>query len=336
VFAGVAVCCCPCLVGLTEGCACGCVPFSEQGCCRSDKSFPRGEAAVFYDFASLAQKDDRGERTDEERAAFDKALETMGSWYAHRLTTTFSMSMLPEGYGAVPYEERGGCACGGGGPGRVVWGWEVAGEGRWRGPSPLAAPIPDRRRRPPPRGRRTTFERAVSSLVKPSSAFSWRRLADPAVVRKAAMRTGAYRDPPLLPEEFAARLARKRFTNGKSDCELVAGLYADTFAGAFGGATKLEFTMCGWGDDEVVQLAKALPFAEKARGLYLDMNPRIGGRGLDALAAALREGAAPRLEKLYMDQAHTAAAAGLRAACEARGVRFGVFTRARVGVRDRM
>ena len=165
----------------------------------------------------------------------------------------------------------------------------------------------------------------MSSLVKPSSVASWRRLADPAVVRKAAMRTGAYRDPPLLPEEFAARLARKRFTNGKSDCELVAGLYADTFAGALGGATTLEFRMCGWGDDEVVQLAKALPFAEKATQLDLGANPRIGGRGLDALAAALREGAAPRLNRLQMDQARSAAAAGLRAACEARGVRFVVW-----------
>ena len=164
----------------------------------------------------------------------------------------------------------------------------------------------------------------MSSLVKPANWISWRRLADPAVVRKAAMRTGAYRDPPLLPEEFAARLARKRFTNGKSDCELVAGLYADTFAGAFGGATTLEFKMCGWGDDEVVQLAKALPFAEKATGLYLSSNHRIGGRGLDALAAALREGAAPRLVSLIMDQPSSAAAAGLRAACEARGVQFRV------------
>ena len=163
----------------------------------------------------------------------------------------------------------------------------------------------------------------MSSLVKPSNDQSWRRLADPAVVRKAALRTGAYRDPPVLPEEFAARLARKRFTNGKSDCELVAGIYADTFAGALGGAAALEFRGCGWGDEEVARLAKALPFAREATWLYLEFNPRIGARGLDALAAALREGAAPKLSYLGMDQAHSAAAAGLRAACEARSIAFG-------------
>ena len=42
------------------------------------------------------------------------------------------------------------------------------------------------------------------------------------------------------------------------------------------------------------------------------------------LAAALREGAAPRLKQLWMDQADSAASARLRAACGARGVRFGV------------
>ena len=35
-------------------------------------------------------------------------------------------------------------------------------------------------------------------------------------------------EPPLHPRAFAARLARTVFTNGKSDCELVASLYADT------------------------------------------------------------------------------------------------------------
>jgi len=268
------VACCPCLIGASEGCVCCCVPVNGQGCCRSSKAFPAGEAAVFYDYASLHQKDEHGERTPAEAAAFGAALDKMGSWYGHRLSTTFSMSVLPEGWGATPYADRG-----------------------W-----------------------TTFERAVSALVKPSSLQSWRRLADPAVARKADRRAGRYREPPMEPREFAARLARKVFTNGKSDCELVAGLYADTLAGALGGAENLEFRSCGWGDEEVERLAAVLHLAKRAQGLYLDSNPRIGARGLGALAARLREGAAPRLRAIFLSQWDGGVAAELRAACEGRGI----------------
>ena len=43
----------------------------------------------------------------------------------------------------------------------------------------------------------------------------------------------------LHPEALAAKLARKVFTNGKSDLEMVAGIYARTLDGAFGGAEVL-------------------------------------------------------------------------------------------------
>ena len=165
-----------------------------------------------------------------------------------------------------------------------------------------------------------TFERAVSELVKESSNAGWRQLADPAIVRKVSNTTGAYRSAPEPPEAFAARLARKTFTNGKSDCELVATLYADTLAAALGETEKLMYVACAWGDDEVEKLAAVLPFTRRLTELDLGSNPRIGSRGFDALAAAIGGGAAPNLKWVMCDQARSASTAKLRAACAARGI----------------
>ena len=268
--------CCPLAIGCSQGCACGCVPLAGQGFGRSWRAFPDGEVAVFYDFASLMQKDKRGERTAIERETFSAALDKVGSWYAHRLTTTFSMSTLPEGWDATPYADRG---------------WP-------------------------------TFERAVSGLIKPSDALSWRRVADPAVVRNADNNPGAYREPPLHPREFAAQLARRVFSEGESDCMLVASLYAETLIGALGGMKHLEFQFCGWGNEELEKLAEVLIFAETAVTLNLLSNPKIGARGLGALAAILAAGAASNLRKLIYEYAHESKGNLLRAACEGRGIQI--------------
>ena len=203
----------------------------------------------------------------------------MGSWYAHKFATTFSMSVLPARWDVTPYNERG-----------------------W-----------------------TTFERAVSQLIKASASLGWRPLADPAVVRKVGGVAGSYRAAPEPPKAFAARLARKVFTNGKADCELVAGLYADTLAAAMGGTKYLWYTNCGWGDEEVEQLAAALRWARAAVEVDVTGNPRIGQRGLDALAAAIAGGAAPKLKQVFCDLARSArAASALRSACEARGIELSI------------
>ena len=98
---------------------------------------------------------------------------------------------------------------------------------------------------------------------------------------------GGVRPPPLHPEAFAAKLARKVFTNGKSDLEMVAGIYARTLDGAFGGAEMLEFASCGWGDEEVKALAKVLPLARSVTHLDLINNDKIGADGWRALAEAI-------------------------------------------------
>jgi len=277
------VVCCPCFIGYAHGCLCCCVPHSGQACCATHKQFPAGEFAVFYDFGSLHQKNERGERTPEEAAAFGRALGSMGSWYAHARTTTYVMRELPPGWaGATPYDERG-----------------------W-----------------------TTFESSVSGLIKGGAGGfgeGWRPLVDPQNPRSAA--TGinqgarAYRPPPRHPRAFAATLAQKVFTNGKSDCELVAGLYADTLAGTLGNTMGLGFENCEWRDDDLEALAEVLPMAKKLKRLYLRDNPGIGVRGWQALAAAISAGAAPRLKKVLVSDPRSDAVAGLRAAGEARSIR---------------
>ena len=122
------------------------------------------------------------------------------------------------------------------------------------------------------------------------------------------------RVPPEHPVNFAARLAQKVFTNGKSDCELVAKLYAETLVNTIGYAEELSFH-CGWGDEEAERLAAVLPFAANLTKLDLHANPRIGSRGCDALASALESGAVPHLKIIQFDSRWGRAADQLRRAC---------------------
>merc|ERR1712110_758529 len=121
-------------------------------------------------------------------------------------------------------------------------------------------------------------------------------------------------------------LGRKSFSNGRSDCELGAKLYADTLSGALRSVQSLSFQGVGWGDDEVEKLAQVLQFTEDCVEILLGDSPGIGQRGLDALASALRGGEqVPKLKRIFYDQPNVKAAAELKAVCIARGVRFGTL-----------
>ena len=66
--------------------------------------------------------------------------------------------------------------------------------------------------------------------------------------------------------------------------------------------TELNYSSLGWGDAEAAQMAEVLASgaAPRLERLFLDDN-EIGDKGCKALAAALgKEGAAPRLETLYL------------------------------------
>ena len=110
----------------------------------------------------------------------------------------------------------------------------------------------------------------------------------------------AGREPPHAPQEFDLIVEKKSFTNKAADLETVKSLYAAAFELRIGQAEVLRFGGLGWGDAEAAAVSKALHAAKDLEKLYLDGNPAIGDEGAAALAAALREGAAPKLKEISL------------------------------------
>jgi len=146
----------------------------------------------------------------------------------------------------------------------------------------------------------TTFEQRVSHLIKKRDLFCWRRFIDAAVPR-GDFQTEAYIPVPLHPKDFAVHIAQKVFTNGKTDCEIVAKLYGDTFTGALKEVERLSFESCLWRDKEAKQLAEVLQFCKKAHFISINHNAGIGQAGYDALADAIADGAAPKLQRIHIE-----------------------------------
>ena len=54
----------------------------------------------------------------------------------------------------------------------------------------------------------------------------------------------------------------------------------------------------GWDDDDIEALCEVLPLCSRAHSLNVSRNPKVGDRGIAALAAALSQNAAPRLREV--------------------------------------
>ena len=65
------------------------------------------EFGVFFDWASMYQKDEAGQRTEAQRESFGRALNTMTIFYAHRLTTVCLMTRHPYAAGYPESYARG-------------------------------------------------------------------------------------------------------------------------------------------------------------------------------------------------------------------------------------
>ena len=245
-------------------------------------------------WGSLHQKDADGKRTAPEQAAFDTAKKTMGMWYAHRLTTTVILSEQPPGWPRSAEDAP-----------FFPEGW-LRGKG-W-----------------------PSFERAVSGMIKRGSWYSFRRIVDSAVPRRFGFTS--YRAPPMHPRKFAAELSRKVFTNG-ADCEVVADLYANTLCAALGKARVLEFEILQWKDADAEAFAKVLPLLKHVETLNLRGN-KIGTRGFEALAKAIREGAAPALKEfVFGGGLFEGDWTALKEACMARGISTPLFSEHKVNGR---
>ena len=109
----------------------------------------------------------------------------------------------------------------------------------------------------------------------------------------------AGRSPPLAPPAFDAILETKSFTSKNTDLDNVKALYSRAFEQRIGQAATLGFNNLGWGDAEVQVLCQALHAAKELGELWLEGNV-VTDVGMAALAACLREGAAPNLRQICL------------------------------------
>ena len=119
----------------------------------------------------------------------------------------------------------------------------------------------------------------------------WYHIGTPGVI--AALKDR--RLPPLVAEEFARRATSKVLTNGK-DKEVLLRLQAAVATTVLGSVREMSFAELGWGDEDAVLLAKALPMCSQLVSLDLVRNPFGGGDGAQRLAAALCD--TPTLENV--------------------------------------
>ena len=146
-------------------------------------------------------------------------------------------------------------------------------------------------------------ESSVSNLVKDYDFVlnlgqytgTKERLRD--LIRECAAR----RAPPLTPAAFRAALATKAFTSKKADEEMVARLYADTFAERMGAVAELRYDNLQWGDADAAALGEALASGALRSLEHLSLSGNgIGDEGAAALGEALASGALPSLEVLNL------------------------------------
>ena len=232
------------------------------------RQYPASTFAVFLDFCCLHQKDEDGERTANERTLFSRALGSLDSLYSHPHTHLFKVSTLPAGYPAgfvFPDGVHANTAA------YYDRGWCFC-------------------------------ESAMGNLVKNAGKvldlanFSGKTDRQGGVINECK----AGRQPPLTPADFAARLASKSFTSKAADLGTVTELYRRAFDKRISEAKTLGFSSLGWGDEEVVQLCRALEQADACRTLGLHSNA-IGDRGAAAIAACLHGGGLSGLRWLNLN-----------------------------------
>ena len=254
---------------------------------------------VFIDLCSMCQKED-GRRTPVEDALFRHALNSLDVIYAHKSMATLLSTRVPTGVEvARSYDDRG-----------------------W-----------------------TNFERAEGQLLKPdgrsidiglfsvdkaceeyegySGKFTptWAvgRVADKSVGMLA--RQGSYsgrdkrgllgslvsagRRAPLSPEEFAAVLATKQFTNG-ADASTVVELYRETATALLGSATELEYKELAWTADDYRQLGDALRYCGALEKLELE-KMGVGEADVAAMVAGVAASGAS-LKELWLRECTSLAA----------------------------
>jgi len=237
----------------------------------SRKAKKAGRYGVMFDFASLFQHP--RDSTHAEGDLFIVGLKSLNNFYAHRNTMVLKVTSFPEAYpdgyyipgdaNVKPYSERGWCYA----------------------------------------------ESAMSGLVKgiehvfDVSKFSGNVAGSgPLYLENVSFECAAGLSPPMVPEDFNARLSEKTFTNKKDDFDKVRDLYKRAYDTELPRATVLKL-WGDWGDDEMKTLSKVLASGACAKLKHLSLSQnRIADEGAMALAAALvTAGALPALRSVNLE-----------------------------------
>jgi len=131
------------------------------------------------------------------------------------------------------------------------------------------------------------------------------------------------RPPPLLPDDFNQALEMRSFTTGKTDMELVKGLYVAEFDRRFREAVGLIYHHLGWENAQLEALLKVLPICEQLKTLNLN-----GNRFTDVgpLVEQLRQEIMPSLKTLEIassvNQSNPANFEALQEVCAHRGIQL--------------
>lgn len=151
----------------------------------------------------------------------------------------------------------------------------------------------------------TTFEQTVGTAIKKNHYhldFGRLQCEPEAITDWVAQVEDVLDDgrlPPPTEERFGAILATKKFTNGRTDHELVLGLYRTFLHEALGGVEVLDFSDLGWRDAQMEALGEALALCTRLHSLNLYGND-VGDSGLSALARSVP----PTLESLGLAANH--------------------------------
>eukprot|EP00966_Prymnesium_polylepis_P113627 2627222-Prymnesium_polylepis.1 len=112
------------------------------------------------------------------------------------------------------------------------------------------------------------------------------------------------RRPPMMLGIFVEELKDKSFTNGKEDRPMVGELYQAAFETQMGEATELNYGNLGWGNEEMVLVAKVVASSTlvQLQDLRLACN-QIGDEGMNEvlLRSSCQRRAAPQLNVLFLN-----------------------------------
>jgi len=184
------------------------------------------------------------DRTDKQRAQFGEGLSASNVWYGHAHALTWVQPALPDGFVGTTYDGSGWCF--------------------------VEASLSAALKRGPRRvdlGKFTADELFYSNV--------------PHAIGNCAKGT---RTPPRQPSVVAKMLESKSFFAKSIDLPKVAALYRDFFETVAPWQRELLLSGLEWGDEEVVELAGALPSFVALESLDLSHN-KIRDEGGKALAA---------------------------------------------------